>query len=186
MKTPSSLIERLVTHLVLIIVTLAVLYPLVLVVKIAFGTGQGFSAGLNPIPDTWSLEHFRAVVSETTPDGVWLFGRQLLNSAVIALATTVLGILLACTAGYAFSRFDFPGREAGLMAFLVSQMFPGVMMMIPLYLLLERLGLLNAPMGLILVYASTNLVVLIEPAFYQRIFAARSTKAVRNALEHKA
>ena len=153
----SSFARRALTHCVLILVTLAVLYPLVLVLKIAFGTGQGFSAGLNPIPDSVSLDNFRAVVSETTPEGVWLFGRQLLNSAVIAIATTLLGILLACTAGYAFSRFDFPGRETGLMTFLVSQMFPGVMMMIPLYLILEQLGLLNAPMGLILVYATTSI-----------------------------
>ncbi|MBD89211.1 MAG: ABC transporter [Deltaproteobacteria bacterium] len=153
----STFARRAATHLVLILVTMAVLYPLVLVLKIAFGPGQGFSAGLSPIPDTVSLDNFRAVVSETTPDGVWLFGRQLLNSAVIAISTTVVGILLACTAGYAFSRFDFPGRETGLMTFLVSQMFPGVMMMIPLYLILEKLGLLNAPMGLILVYATTSI-----------------------------
>jgi arabinogalactan oligomer/maltooligosaccharide transport system permease protein len=127
------------------------------VLKIAFGSGQGFSAGLSPFPVEWSLDNFRAVVSETTPEGIWLFGRQLLNSAVIAIATTLLGILLACTAGYAFSRFDFPGRESGLMTFLVSQMFPGVMMMIPLYLILEWLGLLNASMGLILVYATTSI-----------------------------
>lgn len=152
----SSFARRALTHVVLILVTLAVLYPLVLVLKIAFGSGQGFSAGLNPIPDSIGLDNFRAVISETTPDGVWLFGRQLLNSAVIAISTTLLGILLACTAGYAFSRFDFPGRETGLMTFLVSQMFPGVMMMIPLYLILEKLGLLNAPMGLILVYATTS------------------------------
>ena len=149
--------RRILTHVVLMAITLAVLYPLVLVLKIAFGSGQGFSAGLSPFPAEWSLENFRAVVSETTPEGIWLFGRQLLNSAVIAIATTLLGILLACTAGYAFSRFDFPGRESGLMTFLVSQMFPGVMMMIPLYLILEWLGLLNASLGLILVYATTSI-----------------------------
>ena len=153
----SSFARRALTHCALILVTMAVLYPLVLVLKIAFGPGQGFSAGLSPIPDSVSLENFRAVIGETTPDGVWLFGRQLLNSAVIAISTTIVGILLACTDGYAFSRFDFPGRETGLMTFLVSQMFPGVMMMIPLYLILEKLGLLNAPMGLILVYATTSI-----------------------------
>ena len=146
---------RLLTHLALIIITLVTLYPLMLVLKIAFGSGQSFDAGLSPIPQTLSLDNFRAVVGETTPDGEWLFGRQLLNSAVIAIATTVLGIFLACTAGYAFSRFRFPGRRAGLFGFLVSQMFPGVMMMIPLYLLLQHLGLLNQPLGLILVYATT-------------------------------
>ncbi|MGB0589441.1 MAG: sugar ABC transporter permease [Myxococcota bacterium] len=157
MTDHSTPFSRAMTHLVLIVVTVATLYPLLLVLRIAFSPGQGFDADLSPIPDTLTLDNFRAVIGEETADGTWLFGRQLLNSAVIAVATTLLGILFATTAGYAFSRFRFPGREAGLMAFLVSQMFPGVMMMIPLYLLLEKLGLLDAPLGLILVYATTSI-----------------------------
>ena len=153
----TTLLGSLVTHLILVLVTIFTLYPLLLVVKIALTPGQGFSASLWPFADmsTATLDNFRAVVSESTPEGEWLFGRQLLNSVVISLATTVLGIFLACTAGYAFSRFKFAGRKTGLMMFLISQMFPGVMMMIPLYLLLEKLGLLNQPLGLVLVYATT-------------------------------
>ncbi|MCB9639456.1 MAG: sugar ABC transporter permease [Myxococcales bacterium] len=86
-----------------------------------------------------------------------LFWRQLLNSVVIAFFTTLLGVFLACTAAYAFSRFRFPGREAGLMSFLVSQMFPGTLMMIPLYILMSRLGLLNSLLGLTLVYSTTSI-----------------------------
>jgi len=86
-----------------------------------------------------------------------LFWRQLLNSVLIALVTTILGVFLACTAAYAFSRFRFPGRSAGLMSFLVSQMFPGTLMMIPLYILMSRLGLLNSLLGLTLVYSTTSI-----------------------------
>jgi len=86
---------------------------------------------------------------------VWLFGRQLLNSLIVALCTTILGIFLATTAAYAFSRFRFPGRRAGLLSFLVIQMFPGTMMMIPLYILISSLGLLDQLLGLILVYSTT-------------------------------
>jgi arabinogalactan oligomer/maltooligosaccharide transport system permease protein len=86
---------------------------------------------------------------------VWLFGRQLLNSLIVALCTTLLGIFLATTAAYAFSRFRFPGRRAGLLSFLVIQMFPGTMMMIPLYILVSSLGLLDQLLGLILVYSTT-------------------------------
>jgi arabinogalactan oligomer/maltooligosaccharide transport system permease protein len=86
---------------------------------------------------------------------VWLFGRQLGNSVLAAAITTLLGIFLACTAAYAFSRFRFPGRRAGLLSFLVIQMFPGTMMMIPLYILVDRLGLLDQILGLVLVYAVT-------------------------------
>ncbi len=86
---------------------------------------------------------------------VWVFGHQLRNSLLVAALTTLLGIFLACTAAYAFSRFRFPGRRAGLLSFLVVQMFPGTMMMIPLYILMDRLGLLDQLLGLVLVYSTT-------------------------------
>lgn len=144
------------THGTLIAVTVFTLYPLLLVLRIAFSRGNtGANASLNPWPNEWSFDNFEAVVSATSARGEWLFGHQLLNSLVISLATTVLGIFLATTAAYAFSRFRFPGRKGGLMAFLVSQMFPGVLMMVPLYLILDAMGLLNASLGLIIVYATT-------------------------------
>ena len=86
-----------------------------------------------------------------------LFWQQLLNSVVISVATTMVGIFLSCTAAYAFSRYRFPGRRAGMMALLMTQMFPGTMMMIPLYQVLEWLSLLDASIGLILVYSTTSI-----------------------------
>jgi len=86
-----------------------------------------------------------------------LFWRQFFNSVFVALITTLLGVFLACSAAYAFSRFEFTGRRTGLMSFLVSQMFPGTLMMIPLYILVGKLGLLNSLLGLTLVYSTTSI-----------------------------
>ena len=137
------------THLFLVSFTLLTLFPVLQVVKMAFRADQTFAAGLNPLPTELSLQNFRDLFSAP------FFWRQLANSALVAAATTGVGVFLACTAAYAFSRFRFPGRRAGLMAFLVTQMFPGTMMMIPLYHLLDRLGLLDRLAGLVLVYSTT-------------------------------
>jgi arabinogalactan oligomer/maltooligosaccharide transport system permease protein len=103
-----------------------------------------------PWPAHLSVSNFTSVFTEQP------FARWLLNSAVIAIATTVLGVFLACTSAYAFSRFRFPGRRVGLMSFLVSQMFPGTLMMIPLYIIIVQvLGLGSTYLGLILVYSIT-------------------------------
>jgi len=136
-------------HAALTMLVIVTLFPVVWVVKMAFSEGQNFSLSLNPIPEEPTLANFVDVV--TAPN----FGRQLLNSAIVSGTTTVLGIFLACTAAYAFSRFRFRGRKTGLMMFLVSQMFPGTLMMIPLYVLMERLGLLDRLLGLVLVYSTT-------------------------------
>lgn len=143
------------THAGLIVVTIAVLYPVLWVLKMALSPGQAFSLDPNPIPTEVTLDHFSAVIGTTTSTGAWLFGRQLLNSLIVAGLTSIVGICLATTAGYAMSRWSFPGRDAGLRVFLITQMFPGVVMAIPLYILLDELALLDSLMGLSLVYATT-------------------------------
>jgi len=149
-----QLIRSVVLHLALALFTLVTLAPLLWVLKLAFnGSRRGLSS-LSFIPDEPTLDNFVRVVGRTE-NGVWVFGHHLWNSIVVAAATTVLGITLATTAAYAFSRFRFAGRQVGLLSFLVSQMFPGVLMLIPLYIIMQKLGLLNAKIGLILVYATT-------------------------------
>ena len=63
----NKLTGRLLTHLGLTAVTVATLYPLMLVLRIAVSPGQGFDADLSPIPDTVTLDNFTAVVSESLP-----------------------------------------------------------------------------------------------------------------------
>jgi arabinogalactan oligomer/maltooligosaccharide transport system permease protein len=153
-------------HIVLLGFTLFTLYPILWVVTVAFSGKQSLAIAtlpedptfvdrlraVTPWPETWSFSNFASVMTDQ-PFGYWM-----LNSAVVALGTTVLGVFLACTAAYAFSRFKFPGQRTGMMAFLVSQMFPGTLMLIPLYIILvEWLGLGNSRLGLIVVYATTSI-----------------------------
>lgn len=147
--------KRLLAHLLLIVVSAAALYPVLWVLKMALTPGQAFSMDPSPLPTAVSLENFRAVVLTRDASGGWLFGRQLFNSVVVAATTSALGLALSCTAGYALSRWSFPGRNAGLGMFLITQMFPGILMAIPLYILMDALGLLNSWVGLSLVYATT-------------------------------
>ena len=76
-------------------------------------------------------------------------------SLLAATVATLLALALAIPAAYALSRFRFPGRKAALTSFLVVQMFPASLLMIPLYVLLHELGLLNSLAGLVLVYSTT-------------------------------
>jgi len=154
MRAPSTA-RQILTHVSLIAVTIAVLYPVLWVLKMALSPGQAFSLDPNPIPTTVTFEHFAGVIGTTAADGSWLFGRQLFNSLVVAFMTSIVGIGLATTAGYAMSRWNFPGRDAGLRIFLITQMFPGVVMAIPLYILLDELAMLDSLMGLSVVYATT-------------------------------
>jgi arabinogalactan oligomer / maltooligosaccharide transport system permease protein len=149
-----SLPRRALLHATLLVVTLATLYPVAWVLKMALSPAQSFSLSPTPWPTAISAQNFSDVVS-TRDNGRWLFGHQLWNSVIVAAAVTLLGVALACTCAYALSRWRFPGRALTLRAFLVSQMFPGVVTAIPLYVLLDELHLLNHLLGLVLVYATT-------------------------------
>jgi arabinogalactan oligomer/maltooligosaccharide transport system permease protein len=153
-------------HLFVLVMVAITLYPLLWVVTIAFSGKQSLAIvdlpadatrfdrlrAILPWPSAWSGQNFVSVMSDQP------FGKWMLNSVVVALGTTVLGVFLACTAAYAFSRLTFPGRRAGMLAFLVSQMFPGTLMLIPLYIVLVQwLNLGSSRLGLVLAYATTSI-----------------------------
>lgn len=142
-------------HVGLVALCGVVLYPVMLVCKKAFEPGRDFALSASPIPHAVTLEHFHALFGHRGGHGELLFLRHTCNSVIVALATTVVGVVLSCTAAYALSRFSFPGRKAGLTTFLVVQMFPATLLIMPLYVVLDKLGLLNSITGLVLVYSTT-------------------------------
>jgi multiple sugar transport system permease protein len=94
------------------------------------------------------LQGARAV--EETPIG-------LLNSMIVAFSTALLNLVLATLAAYSFARIRFRGSQVLLMLYLVSRMVPGVVIIIPFFLILRMLGLLDSYLGLILSYTTFTL-----------------------------
>jgi arabinogalactan oligomer/maltooligosaccharide transport system permease protein len=80
-----------------------------------------------------------------------------MNSMIVSLAVTLVGTGLAMTAGYAFSRYRFRGRESSLLTIITTQMFPVTMLLLPLFIMLIRLGLYDSYIGLIIAYSATAL-----------------------------
>jgi arabinogalactan oligomer/maltooligosaccharide transport system permease protein len=94
-------------------------------------------------------------IYNAAPDTIFL--RWIWNSFVVTMLTSLLGLIFASTTAYAFSRYRFRGHRAGLMVFLVTQMFPGALLVVPLYNLLVTLKLLNTYLGLIIAYCTVAL-----------------------------
>ena len=132
-----------------------VLYPVMLVCKKAFEPGRHFALSASPLPHSLTTAHFHELFTTHGGHGELLFLRATLNSVIIAGATTLVGVVLSCTAAYALSQFRFAGRKASLTSFLVVQMFPATMLLLPLYVILDKLALLNSVAGLVLVYSTT-------------------------------
>jgi arabinogalactan oligomer/maltooligosaccharide transport system permease protein len=127
-------------------------YPVLYIVAISLRPGDALlSRSLALVPDGATLASYRTLLFETP------FLRWLANSVLVAVVVTVTGVALASTAGYAVSRFRFRARKSLMSGLLVTQMFPATMLLLPLYIVLIKLGLLNSYLGLVVIYTATAL-----------------------------
>ncbi len=139
-------------YLILMVFTLVAVYPILRVISISLRPGNLLhSTSLRLIPRNATLDSYRILFTEKP------FLRWLLNSTVVSGMVTLLGVGLASTAGYAFSRFNFKLKEAGMISVIMTQMFPVTMLLIPLFVMLIHLHLYDTFIGLVIAYSATVL-----------------------------
>lgn len=98
------------------------------------------------IPDPVTIRHFIAVLSNKA------IIRGFFNTLVVASSTTAIALVVGVLGGYGFSRFRFPGRHTLLWSVLFTQLFPRVVVIVPFFITLRNLKLMNTLPGLVLVY----------------------------------
>lgn len=142
-----------------------------IVVPILFGVLGGFKSNgqlsNNPfgLPNPWVFSNYTDVLASAT------FWRQVGNSTLIALATTLLVVAVSALAAFVFARFAFRGRELLFTLFAIGLMFPFAVAILPLFVLLRSAGLLGNPLGVILPQAGFALpvTIIILRAFFRAI-----------------
>ncbi|AOO84028.1 carbohydrate ABC transporter permease [Bosea vaviloviae] len=137
--------------------------PVLLIVLFALGPyGWMILTSLKPQAElsTWpltywprepTLQHYSDLIARTN------FAGSLGNSLIIAIGASLLGLGVSIPAAYAFSRFRFRGRQGLLTGFLVINMFPVVLLIIPLFLMMRRLGLIDSFLGVILGHSTFSI-----------------------------
>ncbi|WP_262706176.1 MULTISPECIES: sugar ABC transporter permease [Streptomyces] len=131
-------------HTTLVIASaVAVFPPLWLVVTSFKPKSEAFSTDVVKDP---TLRNYQHVLGDT--EFLTWFG----NSLFIVVITTLLGVFVAATTGYAVSRFRFPGMRPLMWLLLITQMFPVAILIVPLYNIMSTLGWLNQPISLIVTY----------------------------------
>jgi multiple sugar transport system permease protein len=131
----------------LLLVALLTLVPLGWMVSASFmapGEANHFPPPILPARPT--LEHYADLFTRLD------LGRNFLNSAFIAVVTTLVSVLLNAMAGYAFAKLRFAGREAVFRVLLAALVIPAQVGMLPLFLLLQRMGIVNTPLGVMIPY----------------------------------
>ncbi len=139
--------------LLLFFATLPMVWMLITSIKTQFAALQ--------YPPEWfprypTIEQYVRLLSPQSEVG-YVFLRYMLNSFWVSLASTVLGVLVAVPAAYAFSRFRFPGRNALFFSVLFRNMFPAVVFLMPLFIMMRAFGLVNTHASLIITYLTFGL-----------------------------
>ncbi len=111
-------------------------------------------------PSEFTLQTYVDVLSPVTSGGQG-FGRFLLNSAIVALGSVVLALLIGIPGAYAIARLPFIGRRQVSGIFLAAYLFPAILMAIPLFVGFTRLGLRGSLVGLVIVYTAQTVPVAI-------------------------
>ncbi|MCX5976920.1 MAG: ABC transporter permease subunit [Coprothermobacterota bacterium] len=149
-----SSFKRLLINLILIVACAAALYPVLRVITVSLRpSGSVFSMDLSLIPPDATLASYQSILFDPKV-GFWTW---IGNSLMVSVITAMVALILAAPAAYAFSRFKFAGKQPGLIFLLVTQFFPATMLLLPLYMMLIQLSLINNFWGLILCYMSIAL-----------------------------
>jgi arabinogalactan oligomer/maltooligosaccharide transport system permease protein len=132
--------------------TLLTIYPVLNIISVSIRTDNAFQTRtLAFIGENSGLDIYLQLFTDT-PFFLWLR-----NSLIISIVVTLLGVVLASTSAYALSRYKFKGRQFGMISLLITQMFPATMLLLPFFILLSKLSLINSFTGLAIIYSSTAL-----------------------------
>lgn len=127
------------------------LYPVVVMVLSGFKTTAELFDSSFTLPDFTHVENFRRILTETT------FPRYLLNSILVTGGAIVCVLVLGTMGAYALARYEFRGNTPLLLLFVAGTMLPLKLAIIPLFLQLRDLGLLDSRLGLIVIYTAMGL-----------------------------
>ena len=135
-------------HGTLVLATICALFPVLWVLLSSFKPGNAIRSSEISLVREPTMDNYSRVLFDT-PFGAWF-----LNSVIVAIFTMAIGITMSATAGYALSRFNFPGKRGLMWVFLITQMFPVAILIVPIYTIMANLGLINTKASLIIAYCT--------------------------------
>ncbi|MBV7248709.1 MULTISPECIES: sugar ABC transporter permease [Streptomyces] len=143
-----SPLASVVLHLTLIVASVIAVFPVLWVLL----------TSLKPAKYATTTDFFRetTLVNYTNLIRDTEFLNWFANSVIISALSTVIGVFVAATTGYAVSRFRFPGKRGLMWTLLITQMFPVAVLIVPIYNIMSTLGLLNQPTGLVITYLTIS------------------------------
>lgn len=144
--------KKIISFLLLSLAAFLSVYPVLYLFGVALRPDNAFSLRtLSLFPADATFRNFTDLFTQTD-FLLWVW-----NSTLISVTVVACGVTLAATSGYALSRFDFRGKRSAMLMLLVTQAFPATMLLLPFFILLAKLNLIDSFLGLMIIYSSTAL-----------------------------
>lgn len=149
-----------VRYIAAVLIVIFTLMPILFVILGGFKTNPQLNVNAAALPNPWVLDNYVAVASSD------MFWRFLLNSIIVAAGCTIATMVLGAMTAYGLSRYRFPGRETIYSLFTIGLLFPLSVAVLPVYLQLHQLHLLDNPLGVIIpqvAFAMPITVIILRP-----------------------
>ena len=157
-------LQKILFYGVLLVMTVIYIGPFLFSLSISFNADQDvFEWPIRLLPETWTLGNYHRVWEEL-PFGNWLF-----NSVFITVIQTLTNVFFASLAGFAFARLDFPGKNIIFSILLASLMIPGIILLVPKFIILNEFQLINTYAGLTLPGLVTVVNIFLMKQFFETI-----------------
>lgn len=145
-------VTRVAVFVALIVIVIVMNFPIYWMTVSSFkGQGELFLREPTFLPQEALLQNYPNVFRRIP------FAAYLRNSIIVSLVTTLAAVSIGIVSGYSYARFQFRGKQPALFVILLTQMFPALLLVIPMYLILNSFGLINTHLGLIVAYSTFTL-----------------------------
>ena len=134
-----------------VLVCLFAIFPFIWMISVSFKPASEVYAAPALFPKAPTLDGYKAMLSTT---GAFSFTTWLRNSVIVSLCTTLFSLIIATLGAYGISRFHFKGRSALSYIILTTQVIPGALIVVPMYVIMGNMNLLDNMFGLILAYTT--------------------------------
>jgi len=143
--------RRIVTVLIAVLICFFAVFPFVWMISVSFKPASEVYSTPTLLPKAPTLNGYKTML---TPSGAFSFTVWLKNSIIVSLATTLFSLVIATLGAYGISRFRFRGRKTLSYIILTTQVIPGALIIVPLYVIMGTMNLLDNLFGLILAYTT--------------------------------
>lgn len=144
-------LKRVILYMILILVAFSTVYPIIFMIFSAFKSKYEYMLNMFGLPEEWVTSNFQAILKSFD------IPRLMFNSFFVSIAAVMIGLVINSMAAYSLTKLHYKGRVPIFKAFMFVLLVPAQALMMPVYVIVSKLGMINTFRGVILVYVSTSI-----------------------------